>query len=440
MKRLFSVLLAVLLLVPALASALQTDPAAAPSAVIEQLYQGEFEQVFGLSTADVQTALGSADGLASLWTQIAQVYGVYQGITAAAAQEENGLTVAQITCAHATADITYTVVLNADGMLSGLTVSGIVAKAAESTADPSTFVTEAVTLRTAEADETQGMLTLPLGDGPFPAVIMMQGSGASDMNETAYGIAIFRDIAESLAQAGVASIRYDKYTYAHADLLTNSFTVQQEYGIDAGDALALLQADNRIGDIYLLGHSLGAMLIPRVMQTLGAENFAGGVMLAGSPLPLWEIQYHQNLAVVAAMDAGEQEAARQTLDTELAKLDTMNVMTDEELQNSLFFGISAWYQKDLISVDAAQTAIALQKPLFIAQGGKDWQVTPADGLDAWQVALGDSLAASYHLYPDMTHMLCDLEGEPAYNTADYQAGDTVSKELTRDIAAWILGE
>jgi len=440
MKRIIAVILAIILILPALASAAGDDQAAAPLTVIEQLYQGEYQQVFDQSTADVQAALGSADSLAGLWVQIAQVYGAYQGITAAAAQEQDGSTVAQITCAHTAADITYTVVLNSGGLLSGLTVSNVVQKVAESTADTSQFVTEAITLRAGEADETQGILTLPLGNGPFPAVIMMQGSGASDMNETAYGIAIFRDIAENLALAGVASIRYDKYTYVHADLLTNSFTVQEEYMIDAGDALALLQADSRIGDIYLLGHSLGAMLIPRVMQTLGAEHFTGGVMLDGTPLPLWEIQYHQNLEVIATLDESDREASQAMIDAELAKLETMPDMTDEELQNSLFFGISAWYQMDLMSVDAAQTAIAVQKPLFITQGGKDWQVTPADGLDAWREALGDSLAASYHLYPDMTHMLCDLEGEPACNTSDYQAGSTVSLALTRDIAAWILGE
>ncbi|HPF87579.1 MAG TPA: alpha/beta fold hydrolase [Candidatus Limiplasma sp.] len=440
MRRVLSVLLVIALLVPALAFAGDTGLTAAPRAIVELLYNGEYQQVFDQSTADVQDALGTADGLRAIWAQIEQVYGTFEAIGDVSAVEQGGLTVGQVTCSHATADITYTVALTPAGLLCGLTVSGVAQKAAASTADTSKFVTEAITLRAGEADETQGMLTLPVGEGPFPAVIMMQGSGASDMNETAYGISIFRDIAEGLAIAGVASIRYDKYTYVHADLLQNDYTVKEEYLIDAADALALLQADDRIGDVYLLGHSLGGMLVPRVMQTLGADYFAGGIILAGSPLALWEIQYHQNLALLPSLSEADQATAQATIDANLAMLSKMPVMTDEELQNSLFFGISAWYQMDLMSVDTAQTAIALQKPLFIAQGSKDWQVVPEDGIEAWQTALDDQLTANYHLYPNMNHMLCDQEGEPAYNTSDYQAGSTVSEILITDIAAWVLNQ
>lgn len=442
MKRILCVLFTLLLCVPTLALAQQTDASAQPRAVITLLYDGEFEQVFDQSTADVQTALGgSAAGLQGIWAQIEQLYGAFEGITDVTVTTQSGYTVAQITCSHETADITYTVALDADGLLSGLTVSGITQKAAASTADTSLFVTEEITLRAGEADETQGMLTLPVGDGPFPTVIMMQGSGSSGMDETAFGIAIFRDLAEGLAQAGVASIRYDKYNYAHAGLLTNDYTVQQEYMVDAVDALALLQADDRIGDIYLLGHSLGGMLVPRVMQTLGADNFAGGVILEGTPLQLWEIQYHQNLALLDDLDESDRAVAQASVDAELAKLDTMPSMTAEELQNSLFFGISAWYQMDLMSVDTAQTAIALQKPLFITQGEKDWQITPADGIDAWKAALGDQLTTvTYADYPNMNHMLCDMEGESAGDTSDYTSGGTVSETLIQDIAAWITAQ
>ena len=56
-------------------------------------------------------------------------------------------------------------------------------------------------------------------------------------------------------------------------------------------------------------------------------------------------------------------------------------MPAEELQKQTFFGINAYYQADEMSVDAAQTAVDLELPLFIAQGEKDWQVRPADGVE-----------------------------------------------------------
>ena len=444
MKRLLCILIVAALFILCLASAEASPLPQTPLSFMQMLYRGEFQAVFEQSTPDMQAALGSADGFAATWAQLEQSFGAFEEIVSDTAKEQAGMTVGSVVCAYQLVDVTFNVAVTADGLLAGLTVAAAKPKAAESTADQTQFVSEPITLRAGEADETQGMLTLPNGEGPFPVVLMMQGSGPSDMNETAYGLTPFRDIAEGLAQTGIASIRYDKYSFAHADLmqadpaLINSFTIEQEYITDARDALALLQADERIGDIYLLGHSQGAMLVPRVMQELGAESFQGGIMLAGSPLPLWELQYHQNLALFSQLTPEDRAAAQEALDAETAKLSSMLTLSDDELKAMTFFGISAYYQKDEMSFDAAQTAIVLQKPLFIAQGGKDWQVTPADGIELWRAVLADQNFAQYKEYPDMNHMLCDMAGDAAGDASDYQAGETVSKTLIDDIAAWVL--
>jgi uncharacterized protein len=447
MKRLLSILTAVLMalmLLPAAASA-QDATAETAQALVQKLYDGDYQAVFDVSSPDVQKALGSADGYAAVMAQITQLYGAFEGITGASGQETQGYFVAQVVCAHLSAVITYQVALDSNGLLAGFTVASVGVKPAPSAVDASKFTAEPVTLREGEADATSGMLTLPTGDGPFPAVIMMQGSGPSDMNETAFGISLFRDLAEGLAAAGIASIRYDKYTFAHKDLLAadpellKNLTVNEEYILDARSALELLKNDARIGDIYLLGHSEGAMLGPRVMETLGADKLAGAVLLAGSPLHLWELQYHQNLALVKTLAQADQASAMEQLDAEAAKAETLKTMMPDELKQMTLFGISAYYQADEMSVDAAQTAIALGKPLFIAQGAKDWQVTPADGIEAWQAAFADIDFVTYKLYPDMNHMLVDMEGGVTGTVADYVAGSHVKQELIDDIAAWVLG-
>ena len=447
MKAILSAATALMLLVSGFAAAESVDLTAAPQAIVEQLAQGEYQQVFDQSSPDLQTALGgTADGLAAVWTQLEHLYGSFQNITNTTAQEQDGDIIAQIICSFAYADVTFIVALATDGLMIGLSVSNVRQKAIESTADQTLFVSEPVTLRPGEEDETQGLLTLPNGDGPFPTVIMMQGSGASDMNETLFGTAVFRDLAEGLAQAGVASIRYDKYTYAHSDLilanpeLQAKLTVREEYILDAKDALALLQADGRIGDIYLMGHSQGGMLVPRIMQTLGAENIAGGIILNGTPLAFWEVQLYQLLAYYADAPENERAEAEAYAAAETEKAGQLMSMTDEELLNTTLFETSAYYAQDEMSVDAAQTAIALGKPLLIVQGGKDWQVPPAKGIEAWQTALDGQLAADYLLYPNMNHMLFNMEGEPVGDTSDYQAGSVASQALIADIAAWILAE
>ncbi len=445
MKRVLSVFLAMLLVLSLPAALAQEATAEAAQALVQELYDGEYEAVFDASAPDLQAAIVSADGYAVVMAQIGQMYGALEAINGASMMETQGYFVASVYCTHVNADITYQVVLDADGLLKGLTISDVAEKTAPGTVDESMFAAEPVTLREGETDATDGMLTLPKGDGPFPAVIMMQGSGPSDMDETAFGIAVFRDLAEGLAAAGVASIRYDKYSYAHKDLLAAnpdllaSFTVNEEYILDAESALELLQNDARIGDIYLLGHSQGAMLAPRVMETLGADNIAGAVLLAGSPLHFWELQYHQNLALVETLDQADQPAAIEQLGAMAAEAATLKNMTPDELKQTTLFGISAYYQADEMSVDAAQTALALGKPLFIAQGAKDWQVTPADGIEAWRAALADSTIAAYKLYPDMNHMLVDMTGGQTGTVADYVSGNHVKQELIDDIAAWVLG-
>ena len=119
------------------------------------------------------------------------------------------------------------------------------------------------------------------------------------------------------------------------------------------------------------------------------------------------------------------------------------LLVDQFEQRVVFRGVErveavSYTHLDEMSVDAAQTAVDLDLPLFIAQGEKDWQVRPADGVEAWQAKLPQDFDAVYKLYPDMTHMLFDLQGTPTGTAADYMAADArVSETLIEDIATWI---
>lgn len=154
---------------------------------------------------------------------------------------------------------------------------------------------------------------------------MLQGSGPSDFNESAYGIRPFEDIANGLARVGIATIRFDKYTYAHAALAAanDSFTIEDEYINDARAALETVKENSRFTSIFLLGHSQGGMLIPRIMSELDPNNFAGGVILAGSPLHLWEIQLHQNEAILSSMNDTQVEMYRPLIATEVMKVKSL---------------------------------------------------------------------------------------------------------------------
>ena len=140
-----------------------------------------------------------------------------------------------------------------------------------------------------------GLLTLPdKGRSELPAVVFVHGSGASNMDEQIYKLTPFKDLAEGLAERRIASIRYDKRTYAHAAKMRGVLaTVEEETIEDAIKAAELLRKDPRIDPdkVFIVGHSLGAMLAPRIDAEGG--NFRGLIMMAASPFRLEEIVVKQ---------------------------------------------------------------------------------------------------------------------------------------------------
>ena len=93
-----------------------------------------------------------------------------------------------------------------------------------------------------------GLLTFPDGtEGPVPAVVMVHGSGSSNIDEKVMKLTPFRDLAEGLARHGIGSIRYDKRSFVHArKMLKKCITVKDETIDDAVLAINILKSDPRI--------------------------------------------------------------------------------------------------------------------------------------------------------------------------------------------------
>ena len=290
-----------------------------------------------------------------------------------------------------------------------------------------------------------GTLTLPENaSSPLPAVVLLHGSGPNDRDETIGQTAMFRDLAEMLAAHGVAVLRYDKRTlvygssYTQEDLKT--FTVDQESIRDAVDAAQILRADPRVDPdrIYLVGHSMGAMLAPRIAQ----ENpglFAGIVMLSGTPKTLGDIVLSQNQAIVDALPALTKAIG--TIQMQGLRKEWENLLnsTGEEAKSKTVFGQPAYYFWEMAQYDTAEILQALDIPALIINGGRDFQVVDADGIDAWNaLTLPDSVQVIYH--PELNHLLMDPDApEEARGTVkEYDTPCHVSQEIIAEIAEFIM--
>ena len=421
-------------------SALAEEDAALQAArgIFQAFAAEDFEAVYLNSTPEMQKAVGNPRGYEILWAQLNQ-YGRFVDIADISAQKSGEYWIVMVRCEFEQAYLTLQVTLDGQKRYNGFFLNAVLNRP-DAAADEE-MQGETVLLRAGEADETAAQLLVPQGEGPFPAVIFIHGSGPSDLDGTAYGNRPFKEMAQEMCKAGIASLRYDKYTFAHADLLDAEkmaeFTVSQEYFSDVLACVQALEEDERISHIYLMGHSQGGMLVPRLLCQIESEKLSGGVLLASSPLHLWEIQYEQNLKEAEKLTGTQRDEALAMIEEERFKAQTLLQQSDESLKDMTVFGLPAIYHKDEMSVDAAMSARQANLPLLIVQGGKDWQISQELGLEMWQRRLAGMEKVTYQFYPGMNHMLQEQKGHSAQTLADYQHGGGVSDQLLRDAVQWI---
>ena len=286
-----------------------------------------------------------------------------------------------------------------------------------------------------------GLLTLPDGrTSPVPAVVMVHGSGPSDMDERVMKLTPFKDLAEGLAARGVASLRYDKRTFAHARKMKNTLvTVKEETIDDALQAVALLRQTPEIdGDrIFLLGHSMGAMLAPRI-DAEGAD-VRGLILLAGTPYRLEEVVLRQ---LRRSGEGSPLMKAIVSLEYRIfaKKFDGLYAMPDETAKKKKFAGnLSLYYFKEMGQKTAADYLLESSKPALLLQGGKDFQVLAQEDFAQFKTQLASRENTEFRLYPELNHVFVKgLYDSILKATKEYGVERHIGEDVIGDIADFIL--
>ena len=288
-----------------------------------------------------------------------------------------------------------------------------------------------------------GLLTLPEErSGPAPAVVMVHGSGPSDMDERIVKLTPFRDLAEGLAKHGVASLRYDKRTFAHGRKMAKAkwaMTVREETVDDAILAVELLKRDPRIDRdrIFLLGHSMGAMLAPRI-DAEGAD-VRGLILLAATPYRLEEVVLRQ------MKQAGGSRSALKWIGALEYKIFSKKFaglyeMSAEEAKKKKFAGtMPLYYFQEMGRKTAADYLLETEKPVLILQGGKDFQVLAEDDFRKFRELLAGRGNTHFRLYPQLNHLFVEAIYDDILKASkEYRVERHIGDEVMDDIASFIL--
>ena len=304
-------------------------------------------------------------------------------------------------------------------------------------ADLESFGEQAVTLGS-DSFAVPGTLTLPRGSGSHPAVVLLAGSGPLDRDETIGRNRPFKDIAWGLASRGVAVLRFDKVTYAHAAEVkqAHEFTLSDEYVPHARAAVELLRSQPGVDPehVFLLGHSLGGTVAPRVAAA--EPSVAGLILLAGGAEPLhWAIV--RQVRYLASLDPASEPASRSAIEdlAEKARLVDGPELSPSIPASELPLGTPASYWLDIRGYDPAASAAKLDKPILILQGGRDYQATVDDDLARWKAALADRPEVSIRVYPAHNHLFAP--GSGPCTPAEYEPAQHVDGAIIADIAEWV---
>lgn len=383
--------------------------------VLDLLRAGRFEEVAAEFNAKMAAAM-PASQLRDMWTAVYRQFGTLTSIVSqrAVTQPTGNITVVN-NCQFERAPLAIMLSFDAENRIAGMNMPRApAAPPAEAPPASSRFTEESVTIGAGGEWALPGTLLMPAG--PIAAaVVLVHGSGPHDRDETIGPNKPFRDLAWGLADRGIAVIRYEKRTRQYATKMAadRNLTVREETIDDAVLAAALLRTHARIdpAHVFVLGHSLGGTLAPRIAAE--DRSLAGLIILAGATRPFNEVVRDQ-LAYLASLTPGASASEEQ--------LQTLRRAAPDP------------YWKDFDAYLPAQAAAKLTLPMLILQGERDYQVTLAD-LQGWRNAVGGRTNVTIKSYPTLNHLF--LPGEGKSTPSEYERAGHIPDFVVDDIAVWV---
>lgn len=428
-------MLLALLFAPAatLAADARIDPAVIATRLLDHLDAQRYAAAEAMFTPEMAAAV-PADKLKAVWESLPAQAGAAKGRGDAHVSAQDGIALATLPLHYANAELLAKIAIAADGRIAGFMIQPAPPPAAPAP--------------TADADYRERELAVGSGERALPgtlsmpgtaaakavaAVVLVHGSGPQDRDETIGLNRPFLDITRGLVAQGIAVLRYEKRSKARPqDFRNGDFTVDDETTDDAVAAIAALRATPGVDAkrIFVLGHSQGGMLAPRIAQHSG--HVAGLILLAAPARALLTILPEQSryLFQLDGSIGAEEQAFLDKLAAQIAALRGDAVVKPQDTP----LGLPAHYWRTFEKIDPVKDAQALRQPMLLLQGGRDFQVVAADW-QLWRQALDGNPRATFKHYPALNHLA--VAGSGPGSLAEYRTPGHVDAQLIDDVATWI---
>ena len=375
------------------------------------------------------------------WEEVTKESGTFLQLTPTSSSEMENYKIIIIKCQFQRFDMDVQVVFNEQGLISGLNFMPVyMIYNPPEYVDKSAFKEMDVTVGEGKW-ALPGTITLPKGNCHFHGVVLVHGSGPNDRDETIGPNKTFRDLAWGLASLGIAVLRYDKRTFKYSKQLTpeliSEMTVKEEVIDDALLAIKQMRQNDSVDSekVFLLGHSLGATLAPRI--GLRDPNLSGLIIMAGITRSLEDTILDQFTYIygLSGTMTDQQKVELETLKNKVNKLKDPE-LSDNIPPKDLPFGVPIAYWRDLQENKPLDVVKKISMPILILQGERDYQVLATkDFEEGWKKALGGIKTVKFKLFPKLNHLF--MSGENKSTPQDYNIEGHVDEDVINTIAEWV---
>lgn len=429
MKRLPPALLAIAFALAASHAYAAETPEAIAMRLLDRMDAKDYAAAEASFTPEMAAAV-PADKLKVVWESLPAQMGDAKGRGEAKVTPHQGMQVVVVPLHYVNGNLIAQVVADAEGRIAGFLIQPAPPAPAAAPAADASYIERDFPVR-----DLPGTLATPKAPAAaqVAAVVLVHGSGPQDRDETIGPNRPFLEIARGLAAQGIAVLRYEKRTKARPqDFADGKYTMDEETTDDAVAAVAALRTTPGIdpGKVFVLGHSQGGMLAPRIAGHSG--HVAGLILFAAPARSLLTILPEQNRYLFNAdggIDAQEQQFLNE-LDRKIANVRGNAEVADKDTP----LGLPAHYWRAFDKIDPLADARSLELPILLLQGGRDFQVVDADW-QLWKKSLPAGPRTTFKHYPALNHL--GIAGEGPGSLSDYNKPGHVDAQLIDDIAAWI---